>query len=117
MADYKQEEITGSAWQRAHRIVLDNPIGQLPVATFFEQQAINIGGEIITREAGALFSQFDPVATFAVLDESLQPTGQTMTQADLLVAMRSLYIHLAQQRDAEHAARQLAEEQANAQGG
>lgn len=111
MSDYNASIVSGQAWQRTHRIVFENPVGAVPTAVFFEQQAIAVGDEIITRERGVLSATFDSAATFDVLDEDLQPTGKTMTQADLLVAMRSLYLHLAQQRDADIAARQSADAQ------
>jgi hypothetical protein len=54
------------------------------------------------RDETALVGAFDPVAGLFPLvnPETGEPLGQTMTHAQLYVALHSLYMHLAQERDA-----------------
>ena len=78
MADttnYNQTNITGESWQRAHHIVIENPLGELPKLTFGEQKVFIIGDKTISEFVGQnLVTTFDPtnekhLALYTALNE------------------------------------------------
>ena len=99
MSDYKQQNLSGTSWQRCGRVIITNNYGVVPLVTFCEQRAIDINGEVIINENGELNLTFDPTMEFDIVDDNLQPTGSKQSQEDLLIGIRSLYIHLAKLRD------------------
>lgn len=63
MADntnYNESEVLGTKWQRACRVIVDNPYGGVPTINFIEEEAINLGGNIITTPISNVDCTFDP---------------------------------------------------------
>ena len=101
MPDYKETDIAGKRWQRANRVIIENPYGQIPHLNICEQTAVQMGDEVMTTDLGVTLSaQFDEAASFPLrnplTDELL---GATATHADLQVLLYSLTRHLQEQRD------------------
>ena len=102
MSDYKESTVAGTSWQRACRVVVENPLNGVPSIMFVEEQAINMGTEIITRPVANLSCSFDPVATFPALDpETNLPVGRDITHGEVYGLLYSLYMDLAKKRDAQ----------------
>lgn len=98
--DYKQSAVNGTSWQRCQLAVVQNPLNGVPSIIFEEEQAINVGGEVVQRSVGNCRLTFDPAATFPLLDAGTgQPTGAMMAHQDLYAALFSLYMQTAATRD------------------
>lgn len=59
MADYKESSVAGTSWQRATRVVIENPYGGTPSVNIVEEKAINLGEQVISNLSGNLSTQFD----------------------------------------------------------
>lgn len=104
MANYKESAVAGTKWQRASRVVIDNPYGGTPGVLLVEQQAMQLGDEVVIKDIGNLAATFDPAAEIPLVNpETGESLGQVMTHQQLYVALHSLYIQLAAERDAAQA--------------
>lgn len=103
MPNYNETPINaGSRWNRATRVVIDNKYGVTPTIDFVEEMAMSDGQEVLVKPLGRLSIPFDPAATIDLVNpETGEPLGQTMTHAQMYVALHSLYIQLATARDTE----------------
>lgn len=100
MADYKESSVNGTSWQRAVRVVVENPYGGVSSINFVEEKAINLGDRVITQPIANLSCPFDPQATFPGLDPSTGlPVGRDITHAEVYALLYSLYMNLATARD------------------
>lgn len=121
MANYKETNLAGNSYIRAHRVEVIN--GELEKAIYYvEQKVINLDdGEVIRRDAGVVGSQFTPEnastqfkilnpATGAPVKEYDPDTGSeiemTSTYQEVYTLLYSLYLHIAVERDAAEAAAQ-----------
>lgn len=59
MADYKALDVVGNKWQRAVRVVVDNPYNCLPSILFVEEEIFNTGDTLIPRLCRNLQTTFD----------------------------------------------------------
>lgn len=84
MADYKETEVTGKSWQRASRVLIENPYGGIPMITFQEEEATEIGNKTVTRGCGSVGTQFD---------------AQNADHVTVYTILNSLYMALAAARD------------------
>lgn len=86
MADYKESAITGSKWQRAVRVVVENPYNGQPSINFVEEEVISLGdGTVVTKLVANLTDSF--VATDVLHQE-------------LYTKLNELYVRLREARDA-----------------
>ena len=102
--DYRSAPIAGSRWRRANHIEAFNPFAGIRAIRFDEEwRTVLDSGESFGEPAGSVEQEMvDPDVRFALRDPATgQPTGQTMSQGELYVALWSLYIGLAEARDAE----------------
>ena len=88
MADYKESTISGTAWQRAHRVIISNPYGGTPSIVFAEEQATNLNGVVTTT----------PVAEVSCVFDVTNPD-----HAAIYTALNNLYMQLATDRDSKEA--------------
>lgn len=58
--NYKESNVTGTQWQRATRIVIENPFGGIPTVNFIEEKATQLGESVITQLCANLIVAFDP---------------------------------------------------------
>lgn len=82
--DYRESLVSGTSWQRACRVSIDNSYGSIPSIVFEEEKITNIDGELIRQSAGTLSRAFDPLnANHVALYEMLN----------------NLYVQLREERD------------------
>ena len=104
MQKYRQKTMTSEKWLRARRIVIDNRLGELPVAKFVEEKVTRTGdGEEYFKDDGYI----EVPATMNMMEETIQildpetgePTGHEISYAEIQNIMASAYIHFAMKRD------------------
>lgn len=88
MADYKEKEVAGKSWQRACRVMIENPYGGTPTITFVEEEATQLGQKVTMKDCGSVGVQFDP---------------QNPTHIQIYTILNELYMALAANRDAAQA--------------
>ena len=98
--DYKETNVTGSAWHRFSRIVIENTRHQPPSIICVEQEVIALDAGEILRDVGNLNFAFSPADSFAVLDpETNLPTGVVATGAQVYAVVYSYVMAQAIARD------------------
>lgn len=101
MPNYNESSISGTEWQRCHTVTIQNPLGGVPHINFSEERVISMGGESITKWVKTCGKDFDMEGGFPLLDPATNmPTGAVMSHAALYVALYSLYMQTAAERDA-----------------
>lgn len=112
MPDYKETTLAGTAYTRAHQVVIANPTVGTKAISFYEEQVINLADEQIIRQQGGVqepFTAENANEEFALINPvDGTPLGMTMEYKDLYVALHSLYFHVAAKRDAAVEAAALA---------
>lgn len=117
--DYRQSAVMGTSWQRAERIIVENPLPPgVPAVTFVECKAINVGGSIITQSLGNLVEPLIADGEGANIRELFQPVDPATMQAVgdpvpygyAAAIVAGLYLHAAAKRDAAQAAQAPADE-------
>jgi hypothetical protein len=100
--NYKETAVTGSRWVRARTVTLMNPLEGDQIAHFQEEEVFTDGeGIVVTRDVGSCRIVFDPEATITLLNPLTgEPLGATMTHQEFYVALFSLYMQAAAERDA-----------------
>ena len=103
MPDYKESAVSGKQWQRCRAIEIDNPYGAMPVVRFFEEMRTQVGGQSVSVPVGGITQNFDdPGKIFQLCNPMTgEQTGQTMTHGEVYAVLWSLYMALAEERDAE----------------
>ena len=100
---YKQTELSGTAYNRAHLVVCENPMGGNPSVSFHEQRVVlSDSNETVVQNIGVFRAEMNMAnldTEFTLVDANGDPTGATMTYAQVYGVLQSLYMHLAQQRD------------------
>ena len=108
MPDYKETTVAGTAYTRAHQVVIANPTVGTKAISFYEEQVINLVDEQIIRQQGGVqepFTADNANEEFALINPvDGMPIGMTMEYKDVHVALHSLYYHVAAKRDAAVAA-------------
>lgn len=108
MPDYKETTLAGTAYTRAHQVVIANPSVGTKAVSFYEEQVINLADEQIIRQQGGVqepFTADNANEEFALVNPiDGTPLGMTMEYKDVHVALHSLYYHVAAKRDAAVAA-------------
>ena len=101
MADYKEQTINGTAWQRAYQILILNPLGQVPIVRYDEESVINLNdNQQIKQPISTLGYTVDPEAIIELRDpETLELTGNTVPVALIHQALLSDYLNRALERD------------------
>lgn len=101
MADYKESSITGTVYHRFSRIVVDNPRGAEAHIICVEQEVVVMPDREIVRDIGNLGFMFDPGKLYPEMSPITgEPTGNTITGADIHRALFSAVMAEATERDA-----------------
>jgi hypothetical protein len=101
MPDYKESSLSGTEWQRCNVVVVTNPLGGKPKIAFEEERVFSVGGRVIKEGIGGCLKAFAPDGAFPLLYPATNlPTGMSMTHTELYVALYSLYMQTAMERDA-----------------
>lgn len=99
--NYREETLTATAWRRCHDVTMSNPLGGPQLVRFFEQEVAKVGERTIVTPSGYIEKHFDPTGQFPLLDPATGlPSGQVMSHAALYLALFSLYMQVATERDA-----------------
>jgi hypothetical protein len=100
MPDYKQSDLTGTQWQRCKAVVINNPLVGPKDVLFQEERVISLGGQNLRQPLDGCSKKFSTDGIFPLLDPTTNlPTGVSMTHTDLYVALYSLYMQTAMERD------------------
>ena len=98
--DYKETTVSGSQWQRCYGIDIRNQLGQVPQITLSEEVVTVVNGQTFQQCVGSLNVTFDPAQEIVLLNPvDGTPLGATMTQGQIHVALWSLYMAKAAERD------------------
>lgn len=99
--NYKQSTVSGESWQRAARVIVENPYNAVPSVMFVEESVATLdGGKIIKEHVGNISIPFNPTATFPGLDpETNLPVGRDISHGEVYALLYSLYMHLTTERD------------------
>lgn len=101
MSNYKEVAVTGTKWQRCNSVTINNPLGAIPTVSMGEQIMAVVDGDTFAQTAQGLNFAFDPGEVIALRNPATNElVGSTMTGLDVYVALYSLYIQKAQERDA-----------------
>lgn len=102
MPNYRENSVTGASWRRANSVQIVNPINDVSKSTisFNEEDVFDIGGELLRKEVGQLVKQFGTGGTFDLLNPIDNTVVGSMTYTQLYVALYSLYMQCAAERDA-----------------
>lgn len=99
--DYQETTVAGKQWKRCYAIDIQNPYGQTPTVTMHEEVITQVNDAVFHQRTGNVQVPFDPSAEIALLDPATgAPLGVTMTQGQIHVALWSLYMTKALERDA-----------------
>ena len=106
MANYNETTESGdiTKWNRARQIVCDNPIEGAPGITVYEHEATRLpDGSVIEKTIGSLsYAMTDPTIEIPLIDpDTYDQTETTMTAGQIWLAMASVYLWLARQRDGD----------------
>lgn len=100
--NYKETNLSGTSWTRCRCVTIVNPLtGGAPTAYFQEEKVISIDGAQTTVDAGSCGKAFNAGDAIPLLDPTTSnPTGSTVTHAELYAILYSLYMQTATARDA-----------------
>lgn len=99
--EYSESTVTGNAYVRARKVIIDYKLDQLPVATFIRERVMTLGAETLKTPVANVSGVYDAEATIALRDpEDGTLTGDTMTQAQVFQALYSLFYQLSVEADA-----------------
>lgn len=98
---YQPTDVVGQEYTRCYQVVIDNHRQRAPIATFFEERVLVASGGSRGQATGQVEMPYDPAAEIALIDPTTgEPTGATITGAELYAMVYSAYMHAALARDA-----------------
>lgn len=106
MPNYNETTVSGSSYQRAWRVDIENGTTAKSLRFHEEKVVVLDDGTTIKNYLGSISENYDPELNGSTEFAILNPvdgtdTGVTMTYNDLYVALYSLYIKVATDRDNE----------------
>lgn len=104
MPDYKETTVAGTSWQRCNNVNISNPRNATPMVLLSEEVIAQVNGSEFAKTADGISFAFDPALVIPLRDPTtgdLIPDA-TMTGMDVYVALYSLYILKATERDANN---------------
>uniref|UniRef100_A4WS55 Uncharacterized protein n=1 Tax=Cereibacter sphaeroides (strain ATCC 17025 / ATH 2.4.3) TaxID=349102 RepID=A4WS55_CERS5 len=92
------QPIAGESYRRCHQIIIDNPLDRAPAITFGQETIIGTGaGEVLHVPMAPISLAFDPAVEIPIVDpQTGQPTGATISQAEVYALIYSAYIAAAE---------------------
>lgn len=101
MANYKETAGSATTWTRANRVMILNPLEDIPKQiSFFEETVVKIGDTVVRSDSGYAAAYYVPDKQVELLDpQSGEPTGKTISHAEIYQAIYSMYITAAKARD------------------
>lgn len=104
MANYKESVVAGTQWRRAVRVIVDNPLDSTPHVTFTEETVVQLGDSTLTKPEGTLQRVFSAASEFPLVNPETGDVLGVMNHQELYVALASLYLFEATQRDQQEEA-------------
>jgi hypothetical protein len=100
MANYKEQEITGSQYQRACRVIIENALDETPTVNFVEEEITILPNNKNHKLIGSLQMTFDPNEMVTMVDPETNELTETVYPASLAQwIIYSLYFKKANERD------------------
>ena len=100
MANYNETDVTGTEYQRCFSVVINNVLNQIPEIIFKEEKVLNLSTGKMSIGCGYCAKQYNADSEFSILNiADNTDTGSTMTHKDLYIALYSLYVQTAAERD------------------
>lgn len=100
MPDYKETAVTGTSWHRCNTVTISNPYLGQPTVLMQEEVIASVGGNVFSQPAPGLSFAFDPAEVIELRNpQTGELVGASMTGMDLYLALYSLYIQKAHERD------------------
>lgn len=101
MSNYKETTGTGTTWRRSNQVIINNEYTGPKTIMFFEEDVAIVGDRLLKTPAGMLRSTFDSEYLIQLRDlETGEKTGNVIPQSLVYQALHSLYLDLAERRDA-----------------
>lgn len=83
--------VSGSKYPRAKRVIIDNPLGGVPSATFINEQVFLLGDDTVRRDLSATSTAGLPMDTsVTVLDPETDQPIATQSYSDILANVYTL---------------------------
>ena len=102
MPDYKQSTHVITQWQRCFRAVVEHQRHEQPRIDFLEE-VVTINGAETREQVPGCSVTYEPAGLLPLRDpQTDQPTGATMTQAEVYAILYSVYRYAADLRDGAH---------------
>ena len=100
--NYNETTVTGQAWQRCHKVVIENSRTGQQVVRFEEERVLSMdGGAEIKTPVGGLSVVFDPAKEIPLRDPMTgELTGKATTYGAAYALLYSAYLAAAIERDA-----------------
>lgn len=101
MANYKETTISGTAWNRAFRVTIENAYNTVPTMDFDEEKIISLAdNQFVSQYVGKLKEKFsDPTVMFDLIHPETGAVVGTASYMDIYIMLSSLYLSLAAKRD------------------
>jgi hypothetical protein len=102
---YRSKQIAGTQYTRCNLIAITNPLGGGAAVQFQEEVVRELGGVVervqVPMQPGRLLEvPYEPDADIALIDPATgQPSGQTIKQSVVYLALFSRYMAAAKARD------------------
>jgi hypothetical protein len=104
MPNYNATTTTVERWQRCYRIVIENARSEVPRMDCLEEVVTVTDGHEVREMVPGCAVVFDPAGVVPLRDPVTgDPTGETVTQAQMYAVLYSAYRYAADQRDAAQA--------------
>lgn len=105
MSNYKQTSVVGESWVRASRVLIENPLGAPSVIRFVEDTVLNLqdGSNVTTAASSVVMESLkddNKTESFNLLNPATGEVTGTSTYEEVYAMLHSLYMHLANKRDA-----------------
>lgn len=98
--NYNQNPISGKEYTRCAKVVAHNLLGSPRRVELHEETVIATGEKSVAIPSGVLDIWFQEDRVVPIINpETLEQTGQTMTQGEIYIALFSVYMQAAQLRD------------------
>lgn len=100
MHDYQETQVTGTKWQRCNQVLLNNPHNGQRSIEMREETIVTLDGSLFSQTVPGMKFDFNPTDLIQLRDPATGAlTGSTMSMMDMYVAVGSLYLQKAAERD------------------
>lgn len=100
MPDYKEVNVEARKWQRCKTITIENPYQGQAAVHMAEEEMADIGGNLVARGVPGMSFPFNPQEIIQLRNPSTgEPSGATVSMAEVYAILWSLYIGKAIERD------------------